>query len=487
MIKKLIVGICLCISTVCSSQVIQHNISDDGYAHVPLQFGFPYYGRIFTDSFMYSNGVVGFGSVNNSWCCNGFDLANARGYQFDFSIMPLQTDLINYGQGRFLTEGTTAYQRYVWENISEYGVPGNLNTFGVEIRPSGYIGIHYEKVNLSPWRTVTRGMTGDTSLGEYTQYYHGPGYSSQTSTVDTTNGTGGNLCISNPLSSPSCPGYQEAFLTQQCSIDSLYSSACPGYAEAYHAQQCSLNALYDVNCPGYGVAYHNQQCSLSALYSPSCPGYEQAYLTQQCTANQLYSRQCPGYNEAYALANIVPATSSTSSNTVQVSTPQLQVSTTGTVSVETPVVADPVANEVITRQPVTQANNPVSTSRATESVATNNITTTAAVSPPEPKAKEPEAKSTETKSTTATTSNTASNSSAPKAKVEVKVEKVGMVEVPVMTATPMKMESVSIVDLLSKKLVSAPRIKNDDRAFYLMMMQSQKLHEEMVNEQWTRR
>lgn len=480
MIKKLIVCICLLLPTISNSQVIQqHNISDDGYAHIPLQFGFPYYGRIFTDSFMYSNGVVGFGSVNNSWCCNGFDLANARGYEFNFSIMPLQTDLVNYGQGRFLTEGTPQYQRYVWENISEFGVPGNLNTFGVEIRPSGYIGIHYEKVNLSPWRVVTRGMTGDTSLGEYTQYYHGPGYSSQVSIVDTASSTGGNLCISNPLSSPSCPGYQEAFLLQQCTADSLYSPSCPGYAEAHYAQQCTLNALYDVNCPGYGVAYLNQQCSLSALYSPSCPGYREAYFTQQCNANQLYSRQCPGYNQAYALANVVPSTttSSTSNNNTVVSTPQLQVSSTGTVSVETPVVADPVANEVITRQPVTQASNPASTSRTTESVATNNITQ----APPEPKAKEPEAKSTSTSSTTAST-----NSTAPKAKVEVKIEKVGMVEVPVMATPPLKLESVSIVDLMSKQLINAPRIKNDDRAFYLMMMQSQKLHEEMVNEQYRR-
>lgn len=481
MIKQLIVCICLLIPTISNSQVIQqHQISDDGYAHIPLQFGFPYYGRIFTDSYMFSNGVVGFGSVNNHWCCNGFDLTNARGYQFNFSIMPLQTDLINYGQGRFLTEGTPQYQRYVWENISEYGRPGNLNTFGVEIRPSGHIEIHYEKVNLSPWRTVTRGMTGDTSVGEFTQYYHGPGYSSQVSTIDTVGSTGGNLCISNPLSSPSCPGYQEAFLVQQCTADSLYSPSCPGYAQAHYAQQCTLNSLYDVSCPGYGVAYLNQQCSLSALYSPSCPGYQEAYFTQQCNANQLYSRQCPGYNEAYALANVVP--SSTSSSNTVVSTPQLQVSSTGTVSVATPVIADPVVNEVVTRQPVTEASNPVSTSRTTESVATNNITT-AAVQPQEPKAKEPESKS-----TTATTSSTtaSTNSTAPKAKVEVRVEKVGMVEVPVIATPPLKLESVSIVDLMSKQLINAPRIKNDDRAFYLMMMQSQKLHEEMINEQYRR-
>ena len=150
--------------------VVQHNISDDGYARVPLQFAFPYYGRIFTESYMFSNGVIGFLNPTNTWCCSGFDLRTNNGTPFSFSIMPLQTDLINI-QGKFLTEGTPQYQRYKWENISEYGVPSNLNTFGVEIRPSGFIGMHYEQVNLSPSRIVTRGMTGD--IGQYEQFYHG--------------------------------------------------------------------------------------------------------------------------------------------------------------------------------------------------------------------------------------------------------------------------------------------------------------------------
>ena len=54
--------------------VLQHNISDDGYARVPLQFPFPYHGRVFTESYMFSNGVVGFLNPTNSWCCTGFNL-----------------------------------------------------------------------------------------------------------------------------------------------------------------------------------------------------------------------------------------------------------------------------------------------------------------------------------------------------------------------------------------------------------------------------
>jgi hypothetical protein len=293
-----IIAFLACIG-IAQAQIIQHQISDDSFAHIPLQFPFPLYGRIFTDSYMFSNGVVGFGSVNNHWCCSGFDLTRSQGYQFNYSIMPLQTDLINYGSGRFLTEGTPQYQRYYWENISEYGAPNNLNTFGVEIRPSGYIGMHYNQVNISTWRPVTIGVTGDTALGEFSQIYHGNGFSQGNFNhiIDST----GNICASNPLASPTCAGYQEAYLAQQCSISSLYSPSCPNYAQAYHDQQCSLNPLYDRNCTGYA--------------------------------------------EAYALANVVAP-----------SVPVIQ--TTG--SVETPIVSDPVVNQVISTPSATSQTSPTS-------------------------------------------------------------------------------------------------------------------------------
>lgn len=383
--------------------VLQHNISDDGYVRVPLQFPFPYHGRVFTESFMFSNGVVGFLNPTNSWCCTGFDLTTSRGSPFDYAIMPLQTDLLNYS-GRFLTEGTPQYQRYKWENISEFGVPQNLNTFGVEIRPSGYIGMHYEQVNISPWRPVTIGMTGDTSVGEFTQRYHGAGFSSTEIVSYITQNTG-DRCLSDPLSSISCPGYAQAYLLQQCSLNALYDSSCPGYAEAYFNQQCSNNSLYD--------------------------------------------RRCPGYQEAYALANIVPAP-----RTV-VSAPVLQVSSTGTVSVETPVVSDPVVNEVITR-PTTQTNN-----------ATNTQSNTVQSSPAqaEPKAeKKSEPKQAPRQAT------------APKGEIPTQTipQPVHDYKAPI------------ILDLAYQQMVKK-HIKDNSKAMYHLIMSSQIKHEEMIDEQYRRK
>jgi len=383
--------------------VVQHNISDDGYARVPLQFPFPYHGRVFTESYMFSNGVVGFLNPTNSWCCTGFNLETSRGSPFDYAIMPLQTDLLNYS-GRFLTEGTAQYQRYGWENISEFGVPQNLNTFCVEIRPSGYIGMHYEQVNISPWRPVTIGMTGDTSVGEFTQRYHGPGFSSNEIVSYITQNTG-DRCLSDPLSSISCPGYAQAYLLQQCSLNALYDSSCPGYAEAYFNQQCSSNALYD--------------------------------------------RRCSGYQEAYALANIVPTP-----RTV-VSAPVLQVSTTGTVSVETPVVSDTVVNEVITR-PTTQTNN-----------ATNTQSNTVQSSPAQAEPK------TEKKS---------EPKQAPRQAAAAK----GEIPSQTIPQPVHEYKAPIILDLAYQQMVKKP-IKDNNKAMYHLIMSSQIKHEEMIDEQYRRK
>jgi hypothetical protein len=402
---SLIVGTCLYLPTLSYTQIIQHQISDDGYARVPLQFAFPYYGRVFTESYMFSNGVVGFLNPTNHFCCSGYDITQPN-HPFSFAIMPLQTDLINYGQGRFLTEGTAQYQRYKWENISEYGRPGNLNTFGVEIRPSGFIGIHYEQVNIDPSRPITMGMTGDSSLNQYTLNYSGAGFR-RTENVSYITQSTGDMCLVDPLFSHSCAGYAQAFLTQQC----------------------GLNALYD----------------------PSCPGYTQAYYNQQCSINPLYDRGCSGFEAAYALANIV------STPRTVVSAPVLQVSTTGTISVETPIVSDPIVNEVITR--------PVN---ATVSVQPTNSQSTTETAKAEPK----QEKKAEAKPVAKSTRNEAKNEVTQTA--------------PVMVDVPMQTQPLMIVDMLFRNMVKKP-IQDNNRSFYALIMGSQKTHEEMVDEQYRKR
>jgi hypothetical protein len=311
-----------------SPVVTNPSFGDDTYVHIPLQFGFPFYGRTFTNSWMHSNGVVSFldpavpipnaGHNPGAWayCCEGVQPTTTMP-QFSYMIAPLWTDLYPVGISSFRTEGTNQYQRYEWNNIAEISNMNNLNTFSVEIRPSGFIGVNYTAVNIQNQRTWS-GTIGNPTLGEWNQIYYGfgvPGQSLNNWSVNETIGV--DICSVSPTSSPSCPGYTEAMcatnplhstscsgyaaaiLSQQCAINTLYDPACPGYATAYYNYQCSANPLYHTGCQGYDAAYFNQQCSLDPLYNQACAGYDDAYYVQQCNANALYDSGCTGYDAAY--------------------------------------------------------------------------------------------------------------------------------------------------------------------------------------------
>ncbi len=273
----------------------EYQISDDGYAHVPLEFAFPYQGQLFTDSYMFSNGVVGFISPTSSFCCSAYDISQPN-TSINFSLFVLQTDLIDNGVGTFTAVGDTSSMTYSWNDIAEYGT-NNLNTFSASIYATGQVDYNYTQVNLTN-HTATIGYTGDTYIGQSETY--------ETVVPTTLRGQssisvvpGVNLCDSDPLYDASCPGYQEAYLQLQCSYDPLYDPQCQGYQDAYYAQQCYNNPLYDEGCPGYAEAYLQQQCSANPLYDQTCSGYAAAYYAQQCSANPLYDAGCTGYEQAY--------------------------------------------------------------------------------------------------------------------------------------------------------------------------------------------
>ncbi len=278
----------------------RHSISDDANVNVPLQFTFPYFGQNFTNSWMYSNGAVSFkhGSANGGFCCSGIDLTTSKDTSFNYSLLPLQTDLIGQNNNNFYTLGTNTSMTYGWYGVNQYG-SGNQSSFEVKIDNTGLVDFRFDRALITN-NPVTIGMTGDLTKGEYYQYFRGSTIDRSSFGFTGTFGTGQDPCIADPLADASCPGYAAAYLTQQCNISALYDVSCPGYQTAYFNQQCGISALYDTACPGYAAAYFNQQCTANQLYSTSCPGYASAYLTLQCNITQLYSTSCPGYQTAYA-------------------------------------------------------------------------------------------------------------------------------------------------------------------------------------------
>jgi hypothetical protein len=297
-----------------------HTMNDDGHVHVPLQFGFPYFGKTFTNSIMYDNGVVGFfapatettqavgcNPATNGWCggnqWSGQQFTSTLGPSWNYMIAPLHTDLIPRSNSVYSTTGDSSQMTYRWQNVGEYYNPNNLNTFSLQIKPSGFIGANYENINIGQ-SNVSVGLTGNLANNEFAQHYWRPAgtvINNQSNPIPNWNilDTGVDLCVTDPLSSTTCPGYAAAYLSQQCSYSALYSPSCPGYQSAFFTQQCNANQLYSQSCPGYAAAFLDQQCSLDPLYSTTCSGYSQAYFNLQCSLDGLYNTTCPNYADAY--------------------------------------------------------------------------------------------------------------------------------------------------------------------------------------------
>ena len=243
--------LCFSLSSSSDPEIVEHQIADDGWIEVPLDFTFPFYGNSYVTSFMFSNGVVGFldpldvpgtGIVHDGLCCNGENFeGGATGVRFHYTIMPWHTDLIDTGVGKFYTQGDETFQKYMWENLAEYYDRNTSNTFDLTIFPMGNIEINYEKVHIKN-HSVTVGVVGDLSVGEYEQWFYnhptnGAVYwdSSQADPVEIAEGE--SVCSVIPDSHISCLYYPQVYAdnvyNQQCALDPLYDYGCDGWSDAY--------------------------------------------------------------------------------------------------------------------------------------------------------------------------------------------------------------------------------------------------------------
>lgn len=389
-----------------------HNMWDDGHVNVPLQFGFPYFGKTFTNSVMYDNGVVGFFSpatpntqaigcdpATSGWCGGNQwysqQFTTSLGPSWNYMIAPLHTDMRPVTGSVYSTTGDTSQMTYRWQNVGEYYNPSNLNTFSLQIKPSGFIGVDYEKINLGQ-SNVSVGLTGDLSKGEYAQHFWKPAGTVVNSIPNwNVNGTGVDQCTIDPLSSPTCPlyfttqcsisplynaqcpGYSQAYFTQQCSANPLYDPQCAGYAAAYLDYQCKQDPLYATQCPGYEQAYFDKQCSLDPLYSNQCPGYATAYFNKMCSSDALYDKTCPGYAEAYALKYVVVTSPTTTTTTTTTTTAAPPPTPDSSGEIKVAIVADSNVNTVI--QTNATSASPAQAATATVPLVTTVSPTTAAV------------------------------------------------------------------------------------------------------------
>ena len=293
----------------------QFNIGDDQWKSFNLPWEAEMIdGHKVSQGKMYMNGFISFSDQNVLYggCCQGFrldeDPLNPPSYwnnrynetMLDYMIAPLWTDLIR-GSGSTWYYADDDEAVFGWYEVKEYGQNNTKNTFEIQMNPDGWT-FAYDKIQIKN-HSIWAGATGDLSEGHVEHlFFHNRGDGDYIWQWDETSnnsysflGDVDTIDCSNPLNDASCPGYDQAYLDQQCAIDSLYDSQCAGYAQAYLDQQCSIDPLYDSTCTGYDEAYLAQQCFLDPLYDRDCAGYDIAFFDELCEFDPQSDEGCDGF------------------------------------------------------------------------------------------------------------------------------------------------------------------------------------------------
>ena len=167
------IAVCLFWASVSVSDPTQVMVGvDDNTYHVELGHDFPYYGGVFTDAWMSSNGFIllydpvedyGNSLTYNNLCCNGYV---PRGQpKYSYMIAPFWTDVMHDtsvpDSGYFYETGEDG-TFFEWRNLVEYAANDNINTFGLQLWPDGSFDFHYEEIDIT-LHSVWVGFTGDAT------------------------------------------------------------------------------------------------------------------------------------------------------------------------------------------------------------------------------------------------------------------------------------------------------------------------------------
>ena len=279
--------------------------ADDDMIKVGLGHDFSYYGGTFDTAWMSSNGFImlydedtEIGNPNvlstetylTSLCCEQHLAADASGWDgytsgfqlpddiFSYMIGPLWSDLEDTSDEQdagFYWSTSEKMTSFLWYNINEYNYDDSPQTFQLNLWAGGSFDFLYDMIDLDK-EAAFIGFSGPTSLQSedqtvYTQLDYSP-YNEAYSiddidfTVDVNGGkewygadAGYSLDCSSALNFTQCPGYDAAYLDQQCLIDSQYSSSCLGYVDPNattnsgltEEEQCQINPAHSYNCYSY--------------------------------------------------------------------------------------------------------------------------------------------------------------------------------------------------------------------------------------------
>ena len=281
-----------------------------------LGFTFTFYGNDFTKARMATNGCLHF-NLTGSYCG---DYTPDPLPQYTNTLFPFWTDMIKDGGSAMRAKAFDDYTIFGWYNMREYNRANSDNSIEVWLYPNNTFEYRYGGLDIIN-HDVLIGEQGSESE-TYTYLFHDECNVGSTNVVGTCVntdwnntsfnttlenggslyglGTGNALDCSSPLNNTACVGYDAAYLTQQCGLDSLYNLSCPYYWEAYDDQQCDLDPQYAPFCSGYtqeeSVAYFDED-EFDYGYTEEDMWYDEEYDEWLDPNDPCYENRCEGFTD----------------------------------------------------------------------------------------------------------------------------------------------------------------------------------------------
>ena len=293
-------------------------VGDDAVSSAfDLGFTFTFYGQDFTSARMATNGCLHF-KASGSYCN---DYTPDPLPEITYTLYPFWTDLITDSSSSVLAKNFSDKTVFGWYDMREYNRSDSDNSFEVILWNSNdTFEFRYGALDVIN-HDVLIGEQGSASE-TYTYLFHdecGVGSTNITGTCVNTDwnntsfntslesggslyglGTGNALDCSSPLNNTACVGYDAAYLTQQCGIDSLYNLSCPYYWDAYDDQQCDLDPQYGPFCAGYtqeeSVAYYAED-EFDYGYTQDDMWYDEEYDEWLDPNDPCYENRCEGFTD----------------------------------------------------------------------------------------------------------------------------------------------------------------------------------------------
>jgi len=287
-LKNFIASSLLCFSTLVSSTYIYEgnqslidltnqtgttnlNSGDDSLsAAFNLDFTFTFYDNDYTSARMATNGCLHFGLGTGNVDYNNYcgDYTPDPLPQYDNTLYPFWTDMIQDNNSQMLAKNFSDKAVFGWYDMKEYYRDSD-NSFEVILWTNNTYEFRYGGLDVIQ-HDVLIGEQGSSSQ-LYTYYFHDECNTGSTNTSTCYNYDWNNSDKNQNLENGGSL-YSEGYI--DCS-NPLNNTSCSGYADAYLSQQCDIDSLYDTSCPYYWEAYDDQQCAEDPQYAPFCAGYQQ--------------------------------------------------------------------------------------------------------------------------------------------------------------------------------------------------------------------